>query len=78
MKCEIIAVGDEVVKGYTVNTNATFVAQSAESLGMHIERHTAVRDDKEAISQTVKEALKRSDVLFMIGGLGPTEDDLTK
>ena len=78
MKSEIIAVGDEVVKGYTMNTNASYLAKCAEGLGMHMKYHTAVCDAPEDLTEVLACALKRSDVIFITGGLGPTDDDLTK
>ncbi|MGL5677138.1 MAG: competence/damage-inducible protein A [Cellulosilyticaceae bacterium] len=78
MQIEIIAIGDEVVKGYTVNTNASYIAKRLQDLGMNSVRHTAVCDDEKSIKEVVEASLKRSDLLFVIGGLGPTEDDLTK
>ncbi len=78
MQVEMIAVGDEVVKGYTVNSNAAYIAKRMTEYGMNTMYHTAVCDDKSAIKEAVSRALERSDIIFMIGGLGPTEDDMTK
>lgn len=78
MKSEIIAIGDEVVKGHTINSNAAYIARAVEPLGIDICYHTAVCDDEEAIKEVIIKALERSECVFVIGGLGPTKDDLTK
>lgn len=78
MNIEIIAVGDEVVKGHTVNTNASYIAKRMSDYGLNTQCHTAVCDCKEAIKDAINKAIKKSDIIFLIGGLGPTEDDLTK
>ena len=78
MKAEIISVGNEVVYGYTVNTNASYIAQSIQTLGC-VPRHiVTVCDDEKAIGEAVKTAMERSEVILITGGLGPTPDDLTK
>lgn len=78
MEAEIIAVGNEVVYGYTVNTNASYIAQSIQTLG-YVPRHiVAVCDEERAIGEAVRTAMARSQVIFITGGLGPTPDDLTK
>ena len=77
MKIEIITVGDEVISGYIANTNATFLANTAYSLGAKVTRIVSVGDNAEAITETIQEAIKRVDVILVTGGLGPTPDDLT-
>lgn len=78
MKAEIIAVGSEIVYGHTVNTNASYIAQNIQTLGVIPQHMVAVCDDESAIKEAVREAMQRVDVIFIIGGLGPTPDDLTK
>lgn len=78
MNIEVIAVGDEVVKGYTLNTNATYIAKRMQEIGVNTVYHTAVCDCKEDIKWAINTAIQRSEGIFIIGGLGPTEDDLTK
>lgn len=78
MKIETIAVGNEVLSGCTINTNAAYIAKEVQAIGLLPVYHTVVGDQKEVIMQAVKTALERVDVVFCIGGLGPTEDDLTK
>lgn len=78
MNAEIIAVGNEVISGHTINTNASYIARAIEDIGFMMIRHTAIGDCQTDIESVLEEALKRSDFIFVIGGLGPTDDDLTK
>ncbi|MEF9958409.1 MAG: competence/damage-inducible protein A [Niameybacter sp.] len=78
MKAEILAVGNEVVTGHTINTNASFIASRLQDYGVLTAYHTAVGDVKEDIEEALHYALRRVEIVFVIGGLGPTEDDLTK
>ena len=78
MKAEIIAVGNEIVYGHTVNTNASYIAQSIQELGIIPQCMVAVCDEESAIQEAVRMAMQRADVIFITGGLGPTPDDLTK
>lgn len=75
---EIICVGNELLIGKTLNTNATWMAKRATSLGMEVRRITTVRDDAAEIAKATVEALKRKpSVIVTTGGLGPTFDDKT-
>ncbi len=75
---EIICVGNELLIGKTLNTNATWMAKRATSLGMEVRRITVVRDDPDEIAKVTLEALKRKpSFLITTGGLGPTFDDKT-
>lgn len=78
MKVEIIAVGNEVVYGHTVNTNASYIAQKVQALGMVPRNVVAVCDDESAIQEAVAIAMQRAEIIFVTGGLGLTADDLTK
>lgn len=78
MNAEIIAVGDEIIKGYTTNTNASYISRQLQTIGIVPNYHTVIRDDKEAIKSAIKIAIQRSKYIIVTGGLGPTEDDLTK
>lgn len=78
MKVEIIAVGNEVVYGHTVNTNASYLAKQVQVLGMEPNYISAICDNREVIERIVQEAIKRSEIVILTGGLGPTPDDLTK
>lgn len=78
MTAELIAVGTELLLGNIVNTNAQYLAQQCANLGISIYYQTVVGDNHDRMTETVKTALDRSDVVILTGGLGPTEDDLTK
>lgn len=78
MKVEIIAVGNEIITGNTVNTNASYLAKNIQKIGLRPCYHSAVGDDKDAIRDSLLRALERVDVVILTGGLGPTEDDFTK
>lgn len=78
MTAELIAVGTELLLGNIVNTNAQYLAQQCANLGISIYYQTVVGDNHDRMAETIKTALDRSDVVILTGGLGPTEDDLTK
>ncbi|MCD6317504.1 competence/damage-inducible protein A [Candidatus Aerophobetes bacterium] len=77
-KAEIISVGTEILLGQIVDTNSAYLARQLALLGINLFRKTVVGDNAERIKEAAKEALKRSDILILTGGLGPTQDDLTK
>jgi len=77
MLAEILSTGDEVRSGAVVDTNAAFIAEALESIGIHVNRHTCVGDDVNAIAVALQEIAKRSDMALVTGGLGPTADDVT-
>ena len=78
MKCEIIAIGTEVVTGDIVNTNAPHIANFLKGYGVQTVRHTAVLDDKNTIVNAIKDAHTRAELVITTGGLGPTYDDISK
>lgn len=78
MNGEIIAVGTELLLGNIVNTNAQFLSEELSNLGINVYYQTVVGDNRERLEKTIKEALSRADLLILTGGLGPTDDDLTK
>lgn len=78
MKAEIISVGTEILLGSLVDTNAAFIAEKMASLGISISRISAVGDNWQDIYQALEESLGRVDLIIVSGGLGPTEDDITK
>lgn len=75
---EIISIGDELLNGQTINTNASWIALELDAIGIKTNRITTVSDTKEAISSSLKNATKRADLIVITGGLGPTKDDITK
>ncbi|NQP15565.1 competence/damage-inducible protein A [Streptococcus suis] len=78
MKAELIAVGTEILTGQIVNTNAQFLSEKCAELGIDVYFHTAVGDNENRLLSVLEVARQRSDLVFLCGGLGPTEDDLTK
>lgn len=78
MIAEIISVGTELLLGQIVNTDAAFVAKELADLGINAYYQTVVGDNREKLTEAIRIAEKRSDLLILIGGLGPTQDDLTK
>ncbi|PXV96033.1 nicotinamide-nucleotide amidase [Lachnotalea glycerini] len=78
MVVELISVGTELLLGNTVNTNACFLAEKCAILGLSLYYQTSVGDNEQRLAETIQTAQKRSDVVILSGGLGPTQDDLTK
>lgn len=78
MVVELVCVGTELLLGNIVNTNAAYLAQKCAGLGLSCYYQTVVGDNMERLTDTLKTALKRSDIVICSGGLGPTSDDLTK
>ena len=75
---ELITIGDELLLGFTVDTNAAHISRALAASGIEIVRRTTVGDEAEKIAQAVREALDRTGAVITTGGLGPTSDDLTK
>ncbi|HFI0146499.1 TPA: competence/damage-inducible protein A [Streptococcus suis] len=78
MKAELIAVGTEILTGQIINTNAQFLSEKCAELGIDVYFHTAVGDNENRLLSVLEVASQRSDLVILCGGLGPTEDDLTK
>ena len=78
MRCEIIGVGTELLLGQIVNTNAAWIGQRLADVGWDCLRHTVVGDNTERIAEVIREALGRADAVILTGGLGPTQDDVTR
>ena len=78
MKAEIIAVGTEILTGQIVNTNAQFLSEKLAEIGVDVYFQTAVGDNEARLLSLLKIASQRSNLVILTGGLGPTEDDLTK
>jgi len=78
MQAEIIAIGTELLLGATVDTNSAFVAQRLATVGVPLRRVTLVGDDLGEIAGAVSAALERVELVVCSGGLGPTDDDLTR
>ena len=78
MRAEILAVGTEILLGDIINTNAQFISKELASLGIDVYRQEVVGDNEYRLLEAVEEIFKRSDIVICTGGLGPTDDDLTK
>jgi nicotinamide-nucleotide amidase len=78
MKTEIITIGDEILIGQVVNSNAAWIADALTSVGIQVSRHISIADDFDDIVQILMETESRADLVFLTGGLGPTSDDITK
>src|SRR3954470_15605269 len=74
----VLSIGDELVLGQTVDTNSAWISQQLASVGTGVVAHLTVPDDQRAIEQAILESVGRCDVLICSGGIGPTEDDLTR
>lgn len=78
MKAEILAVGTELLMGQITNTNAQYISQKLNSIGIDVYYHSVVGDNSGRLKESLLNALNRCDLVIMAGGLGPTQDDLTK
>jgi nicotinamide-nucleotide amidase len=78
MRAEILSVGTELLLGQITDTNATYLAQQLAALGIDLFFVSQVGDNLERLTETLRRARARSDLVVMSGGLGPTEDDLTR
>lgn len=75
---EILTIGDEILYGQITNTNAQFISQALDQIGIKVIRHTSIGDQEQEILTALAEAESRADVTLITGGLGPTKDDITK
>ena len=78
MRAELITIGDEILIGQIVNTNAVFLAKALNKIGIEITKITSISDNKEAIINALESSYPRSKLVVLTGGLGPTKDDITK
>ena len=78
MRAEIITIGDELLIGQVVDTNSAWMAERLNEIGIELYQITSVHDQREQIITALDEAFGRADVVFTTGGLGPTNDDITK
>ena len=77
MNAEIITIGNELISGTVIDTNASFLAGKALSTGVEVTRMVSVGDNETDIRDSLENALQRSDIVIVTGGLGPTPDDIT-
>ena len=78
MNLEIVTIGDELLLGFTIDTNAAHLARELAALGVRIVRRSSCGDDAASIADAVHTALHRTGAVITTGGLGPTADDQTK
>ena len=76
--CVILSIGDELVLGQTVDTNSAWISRELAAVGCAVTAHLTVGDDQPAIEAAIRDAAEKCDFLLISGGLGPTEDDLTR
>ena len=78
MKAEIVAIGSELLLGQIVDTNSSYIAKRLAENGIELVQATTVGDDLQRMKEVIKEAITRSQIIITTGGIGPTEDDLTR
>ena len=78
MRAEILSIGTELLLGQIVDTNANYLAQQLPPLGLDLYYVSQIGDNLQRLAQAIRRGMERSDVIICSGGLGPTEDDLTR
>ncbi len=78
MRAEIITIGDEILIGQIVDTNSEFIAKELNKIGVSVYQISSIQDNETHITNAIKEAESRADIIIITGGLGPTKDDVTK
>jgi nicotinamide-nucleotide amidase len=78
LTAEIISIGDELLIGQTINTNASWIGQQLALIGIKVKHVATISDDKQAIVSALNDAHERNNLIVITGGLGPTKDDITK
>ena len=78
MKAEIITIGDELLIGQTINTNAAWLGSELAKIGVRVSHASCISDKEKAILDALQTAQERSEIVIITGGLGPTKDDITK
>ena len=78
MQVDIITIGDELLIGQVVDTNSAWMGKELNKIGLSVSRITSISDQENEIIDSIQEALKRSQIVLITGGLGPTRDDITK
>ena len=78
LNAEIIAIGSELLTPYRLDTNSLWLTDQLNSIGVDVKLKSVVGDDESRLEETIRDAMKRSEVIIATGGLGPTEDDITK
>lgn len=78
LNAEIIAIGSEMLTPFRVDTNSLWLTERLNSLGVDVKLKTVVGDDESRLEEAIRDALRRSEIIISTGGLGPTEDDITR
>ena len=78
MRAELISIGDELLLGQTINTNATWIGEQLAKIGVQLYQVSTITDEGEHILNALQDGADRADLIFITGGLGPTKDDITK
>lgn len=78
VRVQIISIGDELLLGETINTNASFIARALRKIGILVEKVWTIADDPKQMKKTITQATTEADLVLTTGGLGPTNDDLTQ
>src|SRR5262245_42918677 len=78
LNAEIIAIGSEMLTPFRADTNSLWLTERLNALGIDVKLKTIVGDDEARLEEAVREALRRSEIIISTGGLGPTEDDITR
>ena len=78
LSAEIIAVGSELLTPTKTDTNSLWLTEKLNEIGIEVKLKTVVGDDRARLEETMRDALRRSDIVISTGGLGPTEDDITR
>jgi len=78
LQAEIIAIGSELLTPFRLDTNSLWLTERLNEIGIEVRLKTILGDDEERLELVIKDALKRSDIVIATGGLGPTEDDITR
>lgn len=78
LNAEIIAIGSEMLTPFRLDTNSLWLTERLNSMGIDVKLKTVVGDDEARLEETIRDAIKRSEIVIATGGLGPTEDDITR
>jgi len=78
LHAEIIAIGSEMLTPFRTDTNSLWLTERLNSLGVDVKQKTIVGDDESRLEESIRDAMKRSEIIVSTGGLGPTEDDITR
>ena len=78
VQAELVAIGSELLLGQIIDTNTAFIAKRLAEIGVEVVRTATVGDSLERMEGVLREAIRRSQIVITTGGIGPTEDDLTR